>query len=152
MKPTPTPVTFSGDESVELSNCYIFRDSLAHKAHVSISTGISFTEDPNLLVLDIVVPGSKKNTLKIGIPLTEAVKMSRHAIIWNEATDDYSSLRLDVVQEIFQEHIPNLVSAPWTKRDIETLEEMDVTDELQEMVKEDLLRIAAVSMEANKDV
>ena len=151
MKPTPTPVTFSGDESVALSNCYIFRDSLAHKAHVSISTGISFTEDPNLLVLDIVVPGSRKNTLKLGIPMTEAMKLSRQTILWNECTFDYDNIRLDVIQDIFQEHVPDLVNAPWTKEDVETLELMEATDELQKMVQEDLLKIAAVSLEGKED-
>ena len=151
MKPTPIPVTFSGDESVELSNCYVFRDSLAHKAQVSISTGISFTEDPNLLILTVNVPGSKKNTFKLGIPMTEAVKLSRQTIIWNECTSDYDNLRLDVVQEIFQEHIPDLVNAPWTKEDVETLELMEATDELQKMVREDLLKIASVSMEGKED-
>jgi hypothetical protein len=119
---------------------------------VSISTGISFTEDPNLLILTVNVPGSKKNPLKIGIPLTEAVKMSRQTILWNEMTCDYDSLRLDAVQEIFQEHIPDLTLAPWTKEDIETLELMEATDEMQKMVREDLLTIAVHSMEANKDV
>ena len=152
MKPTPTPVTFSGDESVDLKHCYVFRDNLAHKAGVSISTGISFTEDPNLLILTVNVPGSKKNTLKIGIPLTEAVKMSRQTILRNEMTCDYDSLRLDAVQEIFQEHIPDLTLAPWTKEDIETLELMEATDEMQKMVREDLLTIAVHSMEANKIV
>ena len=151
MKPTPIPVTFSGDESVALSNCYIFRDSLAHKAHVSISTGISFTEDPNLLVLDIVVPGSRKNTLKLGIPMTEAMKLSRQTILWNECTFDYDNIRLDVIQDIFQEHVPDLVNAPWTKEDVETLELMEATDELQKMVQEDLLKIAAVSLEGKED-
>ena len=151
MKPTPTPVTFSGDESVALSNCYVFRDSLAHEAKVSISTGISFTEHPNLLVINVQVKGSKKNTFKIGIPLTEAMKLARQTIIWNECNSDYDSLRLDVVQEIFQEHIPDLVNAPWTKEDIETLELMKPTDELQKMVREDLLTIAAVSMEGKED-
>ena len=151
MKPTPIPVTFSGDESVALSNGYVFRDSLAHKAGVSISTGISFTDDPNLLILTVNVPGSRKNTLKIGIPLTEAVKMSRQTILWNECTSDYDNLRLDVVKEIFQEHIPDLTLAPWTREDIETLEEMVATDELQKMVREDLLKIAAVSMEGKED-
>ena len=151
MKPTPTPVTFSGDESVDLSNCYVFRDSLAHKAKVSIATGISFTQHPNLLVFNINVPGSKKNTFKLGIPMTEAVKMSRQTILWNECTSDYDNLRLDVVKEIFQEHIPDLTFAPWTIEDIETLEEMETTDELQRMVREDLLKIAAVSMEGKED-
>ena len=151
MKPTPIPVTFSGDESVALSNCYVFRDSLAHKAGVSISTGISFTEDPNLLILTVNVPGSKKNTFKLGIPMTEAMKVSRQTILWNECTSDYDNIRIDVVQEIFQEHIPDLTLAPWTKEDVETLELMEATDELQKMVREDLLMIAAVSMEGKED-
>lgn len=151
MKPQPIPVTFSGDESVALSNCYIFRDSLALKAAVAISTGISFTEDPNLIVFTVNVPGSKNNTFKLGIPMTEAMRVSRQIIVWNEMTDDYENLRLDVVKEIFQEHVPDLVNAPWTKEDIETLELMEATDDLQKMVREDLLNIAAVSMEGKED-
>lgn len=151
MKPTPTPVTFSGDESVDLQNCYIFRDSLAHKAQVSIATGISFTEHPNLLVININVPGSKKNTLKLGIPMDQAMKLTRHTILWNEMTCDYDSLRLDAVKAIFDNHILDLTLAPWTTEDIETLEEMETTDELQKMVWEDLLKIAAVSMEGKED-
>ena len=83
--------------------------------------------------------------------MTEAVKMSRQTILWNECTSDYDNLRLDVVKEIFQEHIPDLTFAPWTIEDIETLEEMETTDELQRMVREDLLKIAAVSMEGKED-
>ena len=152
MKPTPIPVTFTGDESVDLQNCYIFRDSLAHEAKVSISTGISFTEHPNLLVINVEVKGSKKNTLAIGIPMDEAMKLTRHTIIWNEMTCDYDSLRLDVVKEIFDEYVPDLVTVRWTDEDVKAVEAMETTDELQRMVKQDLLTIAAVSMEANKDV
>ncbi len=151
MKPTPIPVTFSGDESVALSNCYVFRDSLAHKAGVSISTGISFTDDPNLLVFNINVLGSKKNTLKLGIPLVEAMKLTRHTILWNEMTCDYDSLRLDAVKAIFDNHIPDLTLAPWTREDVEAVENMEAKDELQKMVREDLLMIAAVSMEGKED-
>ena len=150
MKPTPTPVTFSGDESVDLQKCYVFRDSLAHKAQVSIATGISFTEDPNLLVFNINVPGSKKNTLKLGIPMDQAMKLTRHIILWNEMTCDYDSLRLDAVKAIFDNHIPDLTLAPWTREDVEAVENMEAKDELQEMVKQDLLKIAAVSMEGKK--
>ena len=152
MKPTPTLVTFSGDESVELSNCYIFRDSMAHKAQVSIATGISFTEHPHLLVFNIVVPGSKKNTLKLGIPFVETMKMSRHAVLWSEALYEYDECKLDVVSEIFNKHIPDLTLAHWTKEDVETIENLEAPDELTLMVKQDLLKIAAVSMEARKDV
>lgn len=150
MKPTPIPVTFSGDESVDLKDCYVFRDSLAHKAGVSISTGISFTEDPNLLVFNINVPGSKKNTLKLGIPMNQAMKLTRHIIIWNEMTCDYDSLRLDAVKAIFDNHIPDLTLAPWTKEDVAAVEAMEASNEMQEMVKQDLLKIAAVSMEGKK--
>ena len=83
--------------------------------------------------------------------MTEAMKVSRQTILWNECTSDYDNLRIDVVQEIFQEHIPDLTLAPWTKDDIETLELMQATDELQKMVREDLLKIAAVSMEGKGD-
>ena len=151
MKPIPTPVTFSGDESVDLQKCYVFRDSLAHKAQVSISTGISFTEHPNLLVFNINVPGSKKNTLKLGIPMDQAMKLTRHTILWNEMTCDYDSLRLDAVKAIFDNHIPDLVAAPWTREDVEAVKNMEAKDELQEMVKQDLLKIAAVSMEGKED-
>lgn len=152
MKTNPEPVTFSGNESVDLQNCYIFRNSLAHEAKVSIATGISFTKHPNLLVINVEVKGSKKNTLKLGIPFVEAMKLTRHTIIWNEHLNDYDSLRLDVVKEIFDNHIPDLVAAPWTREDVDTVEAMEAKDELQKMVKQDLLRIAAASMEANKDV
>jgi hypothetical protein len=57
-----------------------------------------------------------------------------------------------VVSEIFDKHIPDLIAAPWTKEDVEAVEMMEAKDELQRMVKQDLLKIAAVSMEANKDV
>lgn len=150
MKPIPTPVTFSGDESVDLQNCYIFRDSLAYEAQVSIATGISFTEHPNLLVINVEVKGSKKNTLAIGIPMDQAMKLTRHTILWNEITSDYDSLRLDAVKEIFDNHIPDLTLAPWTTEDVEAVENMEATDELQKMVREDLLKIASVSMGAKK--
>lgn len=151
MKSNPEPVAFSGDEKISLKDCYIFRNNLAHKAEVGIASGISFTEHPNLLVINVEVKGSKKNTLAIGIPMDQAVKMSRQTILWHECTSDYDNLRLDVVQDIFNEHIPDLVNAPWTNDDIETLELMEATDELEKMVKDDLLNIAAVSMEGKED-
>ena len=123
---------------------------MAHKAQVSIATGISFTEHPHLILFNIVVPGSKKNTFKLGIPFVEAMKLTRHAIIWNEDLYEYESCKLDVVRELFDKHIPDLVAASWTKEDVETIETLEATDELQEMVKQDLLKIAAVSMEAKK--
>jgi len=150
MKSNPEPVTFSGDEKIALKDCYIFRDNLAHKAQVSIASGISFTEHPNLLVINVEVKGSKKNTLKLGIPMEQAMKLTRHAIIWNEDLYEYESCKLDVVRELFDKHIPDLVAVPWTDEDVETIENLEAKDELQRMVKQDLLRVAAVSMEAKK--
>jgi hypothetical protein len=152
MKTNPEPVTFNGNENVPLQDCYVFRDNLAHKAEVGIAGGISFTEHPNLLVINVQVKGSKKNTFALGIPMDQAMKLSRHAIIWNEGLYEYESCKLDVMSEIFDKHIPDLIAAPWTKEDVEVVEMMEAKDELQEMVKQDLLKIAAVSMEANKDV
>ena len=152
MKTTPEPVTFTGDENVPLKDCYVFRDGLAHKAEVGIASGISFTEHPNLLVINVEVKGSKKNTLAIGIPMDQAMKLTRHTIIWNEDLSEYESCKLDVVRELFQKLVPDLYAAPWTDEDVETIENLEAKDELQRMVKQDLLKIAAVSMEANKDV
>jgi hypothetical protein len=152
MKSNPEPVAFSGDEKISLKDCYVFRDNLAHKAEVGIASGISFTEHPNLLVINVEVKGSKKNTLAIGIPMDQAMKLTRHAIIWNEGLYEYESCKLDVVSEIFDKYEADLTAAPWTEEDVEAVEMMEAKDELQEMVKQDLLKIAAVSMEANKDV
>ena len=152
MKTNPEPVTFNGNENVPLQDCYVFRDGLAHKAEVGIASGISYTEHPNLLVINVQVKGSKKNTFALGIPFVEAMKLSRYAIIWDQALHEYDTCKLDVVREIFNKHVPDLVAAPWTEEDVETIEDIEATDELTLMVKQDLLKIAAVSMEANKDV
>jgi hypothetical protein len=150
MKTNPEPVTFNGNENVPLQDCYVFRDNLAHKAEVGIAGGISFTQHPNLLVINVQVKGSKKNTFALGIPMTQAMKMSRHAVLWSEALYEYDTCKLDVVQDIFNKHVPDLTLAPWTEEDVETIENIEAKDELQEMVKQDLLKIAAVSMEARK--
>jgi hypothetical protein len=150
MKSNPEPVTFSGDEKISLKDCYVFRDNLAHKAQVSIASGISFTEHPNLLVINVEVKGSKKNTFALAIPFVEAMKLSRYAIIWDQALHEYDTCKLDVVREIFNKHVPDLVAAPWTEEDVETIENIDATDELTLIVKQDLLKIAADSMEARK--
>ena len=152
MKTNPEPVTFSGDENVALQDCYVFRDNLAHKAEVGIASAISFTEHPNLLIFNVNVKGSKKNTFALGIPMTQAMKMSRHAVLWNEALYEYDECKLDVVSNLFDKYEADLTAAPWTEEDVETIEKVEAKDELQEMVKQDLLKIATVSMEANKDV
>ena len=150
MKTNPEPVTFSGDEKIALQDCYIFRDNLAHKAEVSIASGISFTQHPNLLIINVQVKGSRKNTFALGIPMTQAMKMSRHAVLWSEALYEYDECKLDVVSNLFDTFEADLTAAPWTKEDVETIEDIEAKDELQEMVKQDLLKIAAVSMEARK--
>jgi hypothetical protein len=150
MKSNPEPVAFSGDEKVPLKDCYVFRDNLAHKAEVGIAGGISFTEHPNLLVINVEVKGSKKNTFALGIPMTQAMKMSRHAVLWSEALYEYDTCKLDAVQNIFNKHVPDLIAASWTIEDVEAVENLEAKDEMQRMVKQDLLKIAAVSMEAQK--
>lgn len=150
MKTNPEPVTFNGNENVPLQDCYVFRDGLAHKAEVGIAGGISFTEHPNLLIIKVEVKGSKKNTFALGIPMREAMKMSRHAVLWSEALYEYDTCKLDVVQDIFNKHTPDLTLAPWTIEDVEAVENIEPKDEMQEMVKQDLLRIAKKSMEARK--
>ena len=78
--------------------------------------------------------------------------MSRHAVMWSEALYEYENCKLDVVSEIFQKHVPDLVAAPWTKEDLETIENINANDELTLVVKNDLLAIAAASLEGLHDV
>ena len=101
MKPTPTPVTFTGDERIELNGCYVFRDGLAHKANVTIASAVSFTDLPHLFHIDVIVPGSKKMTLGIGIPFPEAMRMLRHNVLWNDALSEYDECKMDVVSNLF---------------------------------------------------
>jgi hypothetical protein len=147
LKPTPTPVTFNGDERIELNDCYVFRDGLAHKAKVAIASAVSFTDLPHLLHIDVVVPGSKKMTLGIGISYPEVMRMIRHSLLWNDALSEYDSCKLDVVSNLFEKYEADLTAAPWTEEDIQTVRDLETIDEMQMFVKNDLLRIAAVAME-----
>ena len=146
MKNNPEPVTFNGNENVPLQDCYVFRDNLAHKAEVGIASGISFTQHPNLLIIKVEVKGSKKNTFALGIPMTQAMKMSRHAVLWSEALYEYDECKLDLVSNLFDKYEADLTAAPWTEEDVEAVEMMEAKDELQEMVKQDFLRMAGRSV------
>jgi len=147
LKLTPTPVTFTGDERIELTGCYVFRNGLAHRAQVAIASAVSFTDLPHLLHIDVVVPGSKKMTLGIGIPFPEAMRMLRHNLLWNDALYEYDECKLDVVRNLFDKYEADLTAAPWTEEDVQTVRDLETIDEMQEFVKNDLLRIAAMAME-----
>lgn len=151
MKPKSTPVTLSGDERIELSGCYVFRKGLAHRAQVSMSSAVSFTDLPHLFHLNISVPGSKNMTLSVGIPFSQAMLMDSFRHYWHSALNDYDAIRSEVVARIFDEHIADLTKAPWTAEEIQAVEDMDTTDDLEVCVKDDLLKISAVVMES-KDV
>lgn len=151
MKPTPTPVTFTGDERIDFDGCYVFRDGLAHKAQVAIASAVSYTDLPHLFHVHVRVPGSRKMTLSIGIPFPEAMRMLRHTVLWSETLCEYDSCKLDVVRNIFGKYEADLTAAPWTEEDVQSVRELEVIDELHEFVKDDLLRIAAAAME-KKDV
>ena len=147
MKPTPTPVTFSGDERIELKDCFVFRDGFAHKAIVAIASAVSFTDLPHLFHIDVIVPGSKKMTLGIGIPFPEAMRMLRHNVLWNDALSDYDECKLDVVRNLFDKYEADLTAAPWTEEDVQSVRELEAIDEIHGFVKNDLLRIAAAAMD-----
>lgn len=147
MKPTPTPVTFTGDERIDFDGCYVFRDGLAHKAQVAIASAVSYTDLPHLFHVHVSVPGSKKMTLSIGIPFPEAIRMLRHTDLWSETLSEYDSCKLDVVRSIFGKYEADLTAAPWTEDDVQTVRDLETIDEIQEFVKNDLLRIAAVTLE-----
>jgi hypothetical protein len=151
MKDNPTPVTFAGDERIELEGCYVFRDALAHRARVSIASAVSYTDDPHLFHISIAVPGSKKMTLDLGIPFPQAMKLTRYAVMWDSFIGEYDECKIDVVRNLFEKHIPDLTAVPWTDDDIDAVREMETTNEMQEAVKADLLKIAETSLEGSRD-
>lgn len=150
MKDNPMPVTFTGDERIELNGCYVFRDGLAHRAQVSIASAVSYTDDPHLFHISIAVPGSKKMTLNLGIPFPEAMKLTRYVIMWNECIYEYDSFKIEAVRNLFERHIPDLTAVSWTDADIDAVREMEASNEMQEAVKNDLLKIAEASLEGQK--
>ena len=150
MKDNPIPVTFTGDERIELNGCYVFRNDLAHRAHVSIASAVSYTDDPHLFHISIAVPGSKKMTLNLGIPFPEAMKLTRYAVMWDSSIYDYDTFKLDVVRTLFERHIPDLTAVSWSEADIDAVREMEASNEIQEAVKADLLQIAKASLEGQK--
>lgn len=150
MKDNPIPVTFTGNERIDLQNCYVFRNGLAHRAQLSIASAVSYTDDPHLFCISVAVPGSKKMTLSLGIPFPEALKLTRYAIMWDTSIDEYDTCKIDVVRSLFNRHIADLTAIPWSKSDIDAVRDLETTDELQQAVKSDLLRIAEASLEGQK--
>lgn len=150
MKQKPTPVVFTGDERIDLHDCYVFRDGLAHQAQLSIASAVSYTDHPHLFHISIAVPGSKKMTLNVGIPFQEAMKLTRYAMLWNECVDEYDECRMEMVRSLFEEHVPDLTAIPWSESDVAAVRDMETNDEYQEAIKSDLLRIAEASLEGVK--
>lgn len=146
--PTPTPVTLTGNERIELEGCYVFRKGLAHKAEVAIASAVSFTDLPHLFHLSVSVPGSKTMTLGIGIPFSQALRMKLFTDVWESALHDYDALRTEVASRIFDQQIEDLTKAPWTAEEIRAVEDLQTSDELEASVKDDLLKIAAVALES----
>ena len=146
--PTPTPVTLTGNERIELEGCYVFRKGLAHKAEVAIASAVSFTDLPHLFHLSVSVPGSKTMTLGIGIPFSQALRMKVFTDVWESALHDYDALRTEVASRIFDQQIEDLTKAPWTAEEIRAVEDLETSDELEASVKDDLLKIAAVALES----
>jgi hypothetical protein len=64
---------------------------------------------------------------------------------------EYDESKLDVVRNLFDKYEADLTAAPWTEEVIQTVRDLETIDEMQEFVKNDPLRIAAVALE-NKDV
>ena len=118
MKDNPIPVAYAGDERIELQNCYVFRDGLAHRAQVSIASAVSYTDDPHLFYISITVPGSKKMTLDLGIPFPEAMRLNRHVAMWDRFIRDYELFKQEVVMEVFQRPIADLTEISWTEEEV----------------------------------
>lgn len=86
-------------------------------------------------------------TLGIGISYPEVMRMVRHSLLWNDDLSEYDECKLDVVRNLFDKYEADLTAAPWTEEDVQTVRDLETIDEMQEFVKNDLLRIAAVAME-----
>ena len=147
----PTSVTIDGYDCIKLNDCYVFRDGLAHKADVSIASAVSYTDNPHLFQIDTSVPGSKKLSLRIGIPFPELLKLIRHALFWDEYVKQYDACKLELVRHLFQCHITDLSVFPWTQLDLNTVQDFEATNDLQTEVQDDLLKIAQASLEGASD-
>ncbi len=151
MKDNPIPVTYAGDERIELQNCYVFRDGLAHRAQVSIASAVSYTDDPHLFHISITVPGSKKMTLDLGIPFPEAMRLTRHVAMWDRFIRDYELFKQEVVMEVFQRPIADLMEISWKEEEVASVRKLVTNDEMQDLVKSDLLSIGQASLEGNSN-
>jgi len=143
----PTPAILTGDEHIQLYDCYVFRDGFAHKAQVSIAAAVSYTDLPHLFNINVAVPGSKNMTFSIGIPFDQAMRLDSIRRCWDSTLQDYDAVRSEIAASIFEQQIEDLTKAPWTAEEIRAVEQMETWDEVRTLVKDDLLTIAAAAME-----
>jgi predicted DNA-binding transcriptional regulator AlpA len=90
-------------------------------------------------------------TLDLGIPFPQAMKLTRYAVMWDSSIHEYDACKIDVVRSLFDGHIADLTAMPWSDADIDAVLEMEASNEMQEAVKADLLKIAETSLEGQKD-
>jgi len=138
-----------GNETIELQDCYVLRDHLAHKAQVVIKSAVSNTDQSHLLLIDITVPGSKKMTLTLGVPFQQAMRMMRAVITWNESHTYDSECTTDMIITLINTHAPELKSSPWTDDAIQAVRDMITETEAEAIIKSDLLKMAELSLEEN---
>lgn len=136
-----------GDETIDLQDCYVLRDHLAHKAQVVIKSAVSNTDQSHLLLVDIKVPGSKKMTLTLGVPFQQAMKMMRAVITWNESHTYDSDLNTDMILTLINTHAPELKSSPWTDDAIQAVRDIITENNAEAAIKSDLLKMAELSLE-----
>ena len=149
MNDSPTPVTFTGDERIELDGCYVFRDGLAHRAKLSVASAVSYTAAPHLVYFDIAVPGSKKMTLGLGIPYDQATKICRHIGDWDCYLLDYDDCKNQLSRSVFEDAIVDTIAHAWTADEVYQISDFVPTTEIEAEVQKDLLKAAKLSLETD---
>ena len=149
MNDSPTPVTFTGNERIELDGCYVFRDGLAHRAKLSVASAVSYTAAPHLVYFDIAVPGSKKMTLGLGIPYEQATNISRHISEWDCYLLDYDDCKNQLSRSVFDGAIIDTIAPEWTEDEVNQISDFVPSTEIEAEVRKDLLKAANLSLESD---
>lgn len=148
MNQSPEEVTIVGDETIELNQCYVFKNKLAHEAKVSIASAVSYTEHPHLLYIDVKVPGNRSLTLSLGIPFQQAIRMTNEVITWNESLIDYNKCMAEITRRLFNDPISDLTTFPWSDDAVRCVEEINPDNEIEAVIKSNLLKMAKLSLGA----
>ena len=149
MNDSPTPVTFTGNERIELDGCYVFRDGLAHRAKLSVASAVSYTAAPHLVYFDIAVPGSKKMTLGLGIPYEQATNISRHISEWDCYLLDYDDCKNQLSRSVSDGAIVDTIAHEWTEDELNQVSDFVPSTEIEAEVRKDLLKAANLSLESD---